>query len=256
MVTFAGFPLARDVKMKYSSPEVFVARITRKELKTDKFALEVEHGLSFFEEHQKEILRYGTVAIAIVAIVLGIRVYRNHQLALREQALARAIQIQETAVGPATPGVATSFPTQQVKDEVALKAFQEVKDKYAGSEEAEIAEYYRASIRADEGNMQEAEKGLLEAAQKGNERYASLAKLSLAQVYFAEGKSDLAQKALRDLAAHPTLFVSADQANMALARGLMTSNPAEARKILDQLKNRQGAVGQVALTLYGELPPQ
>jgi predicted negative regulator of RcsB-dependent stress response len=233
-----------------------VARITRKELKTDKFALEVEHGLSFFEEHQKEILRYGTVAIAIVAIVLGINVYRRHQLALREQALARAIQIQETAVGTATPGAANSFPTQQVKDELALKAFQEVKDKYAGSEEAEIAEYYRASVRADQGNLPEAEKGFLEVAQKGDERYASLAKLSLAQVYFAEGKNDLAQKTLRDLAAHPTLFVSSDQANMALARGIMTSNPAEARKILDPLRNRQGAVGQVALTLYGELPPQ
>lgn len=242
--------------MKIQSPEVFVARITRKELKTDKFALEVEHGLSFFEQHQKEIIRYGTVAIALVAIVLGVITYRRHQAGLREQALARAIQIQETAVGPVTQGAATTFPTQQVKDDLALKAFEEVKDKYPGSDEAEIAEYYRASIRADQGNMAEAEKGFQEVAQKGNERYASLAKLSLAQVYFAEGKNDLAQKTLRDLAAHPTMFVSADEANIALARGLMTSNPAEARKILDQLKNRQGAAGQVALQLYGELPAQ
>ena len=36
-----------------------MARITRKELKTDKFALEVEHTVNFFEEHQKEIIRYG-----------------------------------------------------------------------------------------------------------------------------------------------------------------------------------------------------
>jgi predicted negative regulator of RcsB-dependent stress response len=242
--------------MKVQSPEVFVARITRKELKTDKFALEVEHGLSFFEEHQTEIIRYGTVAIAIVAIVLAIGIYRRHQLALREQALARAIQIQETAVGPAAPGAATTFPTQQVKDDLALKAFEEVKNKYSGSDEAEISEYYRASIHADEGNLAEAEKGFQEVAQKGNERYASLAKLSLAQVYFADGKSDLAEKTLRDLAAHPTMFVSADQANMALAQGLMTSKPAEARKILDQLRNRQGSVGQIAVQLYGELPSQ
>ena len=39
-------------------PEVFVARITRKELKSDKFALEVEHTVTFFEEHQKELIRY------------------------------------------------------------------------------------------------------------------------------------------------------------------------------------------------------
>jgi predicted negative regulator of RcsB-dependent stress response len=233
-----------------------VARITRKELKTDKFALEVEHSLSFFEEHQKEIIRYGTIALAAIAIFFAVTAYRRHQQGVREQALGRAIQIQETAVGTPVPGTSNLFPTQQVKDEAALKAFAEVKSKYSGSDEAEIAEYYSASIRADQGNLAEAEKGFEEVAKNGSARYASLAKLSLAQVYFAEGKADLAEKTLRDLAAHPTMFVSADQANMALARGLMASKPAEARKILETLKNRQGAVGQVALSLYGQLPAQ
>jgi predicted negative regulator of RcsB-dependent stress response len=233
-----------------------VARITRKELKTDKFALEVEHSLSFFEEHQKEIVRYGGIALAIIVVVFGLVTYRRHQQTVRQQALGRAIQIQETSVGPPTPGATSSFPTQQVKDEASIRGFAEVKSKYPGSDEAEIAEYYTGSIRADQGNLAEAEKSFQEVAQKGNDRYASLAKLSLSQVYFAEGKTDLAEKTLRDLAAHPSLFVSADQANMALARGLMASKPAEARKLLDSLKNRQGSVGQVALALYGQLPPQ
>jgi predicted negative regulator of RcsB-dependent stress response len=234
-----------------------VARITRKELKTDKFALEVEHSLSFFEEYQKEIIRYGGVALAVIAIFFAILSYRRHQQTGRELALARAIQVQETAVGPPSANGTNMFPTQQVKDEAALAAFKEVASKYSGSDEAEIAQYYAASIHADQGtNWGEAEKEFQEVARNGNERYASLAKLSLAQVYFAEGKTDLAEKTLRDLAAHPTLFVSADQANIALARGLMSSKPAEARKLLESLKNRQGSVGQVALALYGELPPQ
>ena len=45
-------------------------RVTRKELKTDKFALEVGHTVSLFEEHQKEVIRYG--AIGLVAIALGL----------------------------------------------------------------------------------------------------------------------------------------------------------------------------------------
>jgi predicted negative regulator of RcsB-dependent stress response len=233
-----------------------VARITRKELKSDKFALEVELGLNFFEEHQAEIIRYGGIALALAAIIFGGFSYRRHQQTLREQVLSRAIQIQETSVGPPAQGTSNTFPTQQVKDEAALKAFGEVVSKYSGSDEAEIAQYYMASIHADQGNLPEAEKGFQEVAQKGNARYASLAKLSLGQVYFAEGKPDLAQKTLSDLAAHPTMFVSADQANIALARGLMATKPAEARKLLDTLKNRQGAVGQVALSLYGELPAQ
>lgn len=233
-----------------------MARITRKELKSDKFALEVQHGLTFFEVHQKEILRYGGIALGVIALAFGAGTYRRHQQGIRQEALARAIQIQETPVGPVVPGGASAFPTQQVKDEAALKGFGEVKTKYTGSDEAKIADYYTASIRADQGNMGEAEKGFLEVSQKGNDRYASLAKFSLAQVYFAEGKVDLAEKTLRDLAAHPTLFVSADQANIALARGLMPTKPGDARKILDQLRNRQGATGQVALTLYGQLPSQ
>jgi predicted negative regulator of RcsB-dependent stress response len=232
-----------------------VARITRKELKTDKFALEVEHGLSFFEEHQKEIVRYGGIALALVAVFFAIMTYRRHQQSLREQALARAIQIQETPVGPVVQGAASTFPTQQVKDQAALQGFGVVKSKYPGSDEAEIAEYYSGSILADQGKLADAEKSFQEVAQKGSARYASLAKLSLAQVYFAEGKTDLAEKTLRDLAAHPTLFVSADQANIELASGLMSTKPAEARKLLDSLKNRQGAAGQVALSLYGKLPP-
>ena len=39
-----------------------MSRITRKELKSDKFALEVSHGITLFEQHKKEISRYGTIA--------------------------------------------------------------------------------------------------------------------------------------------------------------------------------------------------
>ena len=234
-----------------------MARITRKELKTDKFALEVEHGLTFFEEHQKEIIRYGGIAVALVVIVLGFIYYQRHERGIREQALGRAIQIQETGVGPATPGAPSpTFPTQQVKDEIASKAFMEVKSKYPGSSEGEIAEYYLGSIRADQGNMAEAEKSLQEVAQKGDEKYASLAKLSLGQVYFSQGKADQGEKTLRDLIAHPTIFVSKEAAAIALAREFMTVKPAEARKLLDPLRTVPGSVSQVALTLYGQLPQQ
>ncbi|PWT99774.1 MAG: hypothetical protein C5B51_26510 [Terriglobia bacterium] len=240
----------------FHSPEVFVARITRKELKTDKFALEVEHGLTFFEQHQKEITRYGGIVLVVAAVVFGIRLYLGHQHTVRETALAKAILVQETGVGPAVQGASATFPTQQVKEEAAVKAFSDVKKSYAGHDEGEIAEYYLGAIRADQGNLGEAEKSFQEVAQKGDEKYASLAKLSLGQVYFAEGKPDQAEKILRELIAHPTIFVSAEQAQIALARGLLPSKPAESRKILDGLRNRPGTVGQVALTLYSELPPQ
>ena len=56
--------------------------------------------------------------------------------------------------------------------------------------------------------------------------------------------------------AHPTLFVSKEEAAITLARFLLHKNPAEARKLLDPLRTQQGVVGQTAISMYAELPPQ
>ena len=48
-----------------------MSRITRKELKSDKFALEVEHGISFFEHHKSEAAKYGAIALGVVVLIIG-----------------------------------------------------------------------------------------------------------------------------------------------------------------------------------------
>jgi hypothetical protein len=234
-----------------------VARITRKELKTDKFALEVEHTVTFFEEHQKLIIRYGAIALALIALIVGYSMYARRQHSKRQEVLFRAIQIQEAPVGPPTPGqVARAFPTQEVKDDTALKAFSEVQALYPGTMEGEIATYYLGAIKADQGKLAEAEKNFKEVADKADEKYASLAKLSLAAIYFSDGRTDQGEAVLRDLMAHPTSFVSKEQATITLARYLSPKKPAEARKLLDPLRAQPGAVGQAAISAYAELPNQ
>jgi predicted negative regulator of RcsB-dependent stress response len=232
-----------------------VARITRKELKSDKFALEVGQTVTFFEEHQKEIARYAVVAATVGLLVIGYGYYQRREHGIRQQALTKAVEVQEAPVGPSASG-GLSFPTQEAKDREALRVFTDLRNKYSGTDEGEIAEYYVGAVKADQGKLAEAEKSFLEVARKGDEKYASLAKLSLAQVYFAEGRSDAAESTLRELIARPTMFVSKEQATVTLARCLMLKKPAEARKLLDPLRNVPGAVGQVALQVYGEIPPQ
>jgi len=233
-----------------------VARITRKELKSDKFALEVEHTVTFFEEHQQEIVKYGAIALGVIVLIIGYTIYSRHQHSVRQEALARAIQVQEAPVGPPSPGQNINFPTQDAKEQAALQAFTDVQSKYGSSSEGEIATYYLGSIKADQGKLPEAERAFKEAADKGDAKYASLAKLALAQIYFADGRDSQGESMLRDLMAHPTIFVSKDQAAITLARYLILKKPAEARKLLEPLRAQVGPVGQVALTLYGELPPQ
>ena len=232
-----------------------MSRITRKELKTDKFALEVEHGLTFFEEHKAEVGKYAGIAAAVIVLILGFTIYQRREHGVREQALAAAIRIQEAPVGISGNG-GMAFPSQEAKDQESIRVFSDLQAKYSGSAEGEIAQYYLGSIKADQGKLAEAEKLYQEVSQKGDEKYASLGKFALAQIYFSDGRADQGEKILRDLIANPTVFVSSDQATISLARSIGQKKPAEARKLLEPLRNKQGSVGQVALSLLGELPPQ
>jgi predicted negative regulator of RcsB-dependent stress response len=155
-----------------------------------------------------------------------------------------------------SPTGGLAFSTQEAKDQESVRVFTDLQSKYSGSAEGEIAQYYLASIKADQGRLAEAEKLFQQVAEKGDAKYASLARLSLAQIYFSDGRADQGEKTLRDMMARPTIFVSKEQAAITLARYLMPLKPAEARKLLDPLKNQVGTVGELALTLYGELPPQ
>ena len=140
-------------------------------------------------------------------------------------------------MGRSRPGqTQATFPTQEAKDEVALKTFGDLQSKYPGSDEGEIAGYYLGAIKADQGKLAEAEKNFKEVADKGNAKYASLAKVRLAQIYFADGRADQGESTLRDLMANPTIYVSKEQATITLARGDRSKKPAEARKLLDPLR--------------------
>jgi predicted negative regulator of RcsB-dependent stress response len=233
-----------------------VSRITRKELKSDKFALEVEHSVTFLDEHRQAILRYGGILLVLVLLWFGYSWYAKRKHAERQDALAKAIQVQEAPVGPQTPGQNLNFPTQDAKEQAALQAFGLVQSQYSGSDEGMIAEYYVGSIKADQGKIAEAEKSFTLVKDKADDKYASLAKLSLAQIYFSDGRAAQGEAVLRDLIVNPTAFVSKDQATLVLARFLSQSKPAEARKLLEPLRAQQGPVGQVAVSLYSELPAQ
>ena len=231
-------------------------RITRKELKTDKFALEVEQTVDYVSEHRRQLMQYGSIAAVVVAITVGGYFYMRHQRTERAQLLAQAITIQEAPVGASNAGALFTFPTEDAKRAAATKAFSEIAAKYSGTSDAAVAEYYIAASAADQGKLADAEKLFKEAAEQGDKNYASLARLSLAQVLFAAGRPAEAEKILRDLMAHPTVFVSKDQAIVALARGIAPTRPDEARKMLEPLRTQNGVVSQVAITAVGELQVQ
>ena len=231
-----------------------MARITRKELKTDKFALEIEHTVTFFEEHRKAIVRYGAIVAAVVLVGFAVYFWRSQQHAAREEALTQAIMVQEAPAGGQSANYPISFPDQAAKDKEAIRQFSDIAAKYSGTTEGYVAEYYLGAIMADQGKTADAEKRYKAVADKAGKDYASLANLSLAQIYFADGRASQGEQLLRSLIAHPTMFVSKDQATLALASHLVRTNPAEARKLIDPLRtSRSSAVSQVAIQIASDL---
>lgn len=232
-------------------------RITRKELKTDSFAFELGQTVSFFEERRQEIARYGGMVAAVAVLIAGYMLYQSHQHQARELDLAKAIAVQEAPVGGQNGNGSLTFPTEEAKNAAASKAFGDLAKQFAGTAEGEIAQYYLASMDADRGNMPAAEKSFQEVSQKANAEYASLAKLSLAQIYFSDGRNTQAEEVLRDLMAHPTIMVSKDQATLSLTAYLIHKDPAQARKLLEPLRiSPVDAVRNVAVEQITELPLQ
>jgi predicted negative regulator of RcsB-dependent stress response len=234
-----------------------VDRITRSKLKTDRFAVEVEHSVEFVSEHKKQVIQYGAIALAVVLLGTGGWYYRNMKHDERQHELAQAMDVMQAPVTPvAVPGGGLYYPTEAAKQAAADKTFKGIIEKYPGSEEATVASSYLGAVSMDQNKIADAEKYFQSVADSSDKNYASMGKLSLAQVYLTANRPADAEKLLRSLYENPTTFVSKEQAAIALARALSGTKPAEARKLLDPLRTQRPAISQVAITLIAKLPPQ
>ena len=135
-----------------------MAKLTRKELKSDRFQLEVQHGVTFVAHHQRQLIRWGGVAAAVLIVGFGIYFYTSHEATVRGEALHQALLINNAPVGAPANEYQIGFPTQAEHDKAAEKAFKDLAAKYPGTQEALIAEYYLGISAADQGNSADAEK--------------------------------------------------------------------------------------------------
>jgi predicted negative regulator of RcsB-dependent stress response len=231
-----------------------VDKLTRKELKSDKFALEVQHSVEFVSEHRRQMIQWAVPAAAVVLIVIGIFWYRNYQHTARQEALHAAMLIQNSTVGPSQSEYVVSFPTAPARATAVVKSWRDLATKYPGTEEGDIAEFFLGTNAADVGNLPEAAKHFEAAIDSGSGPYASEAKLALGQVYAAQGKVNEGAKLIQSLIDHPTVMVSKDAAVLALADLLKTSDCARARKLVEPLRtSTRSAVSKAAITLDSSL---
>ena len=230
-------------------------RRTRKDLKTDKFAQEVGHTVEFLSEHRGQTLRYTLIGLAVVVIGIGIYAYNRHQAGLRADAFTNVMRINEAIVSPTPNPPNLTFPTQEEKDKAKLQALLDLAAKYHGSQEGAMAQFFLAGIQLEKDKLDEAEKIYKDVMDSAPSPYASVAKLSLAQIYAGQGRTAEAEKLLRELMSSPTIFVSKEQAALTLAGMLSKTNPADAKKLVDPLRqSTRPTISRAAITASADIP--
>jgi lipopolysaccharide biosynthesis regulator YciM len=230
-------------------------RVHRRELKHDKFVEQVGHSVEYASEHRQQLVRWASIAVGALVLIVGVYFFVNRQASVRQDELRDAIRLQQANVGAEQNAYVMNFPTQADKDKAVEKSFADLANKYGGKKEGDIARFYLGAMYSDKGNVAEAEKQWKQLADSGEADYASQAKFSLAQLYDAEGRQPDAEKLLRQLIDHPTILVSKEQAQIALGRILARTKPDEARKLLEPLRTERAAVSRVAINALSDISP-
>jgi predicted negative regulator of RcsB-dependent stress response len=229
------------------------AQFSRQDLKTDRFKVEVEHTVDYFALHRSQVVKIVAGVLALAVIAGGIYLWRDRQAGIREQKLGEALLLQDAPVGPLAPPFGPSFPTEQAKQEAVTRAFQTLANDYPGTHQGSLAQFYLGSADLKASKLDDARKHFQTLADSSDKEYGSLAKLSLAQIAYAQNRPADGEKLLRDLIANPTELVSEDQAKLLLATYLGKTNPAQARALLQPLLTKSGAVAQEANTAFAAL---
>jgi predicted negative regulator of RcsB-dependent stress response len=233
-----------------------VDRQLKKVVKNDEFKQQVWHGIDFLAEHPAEIKKYGAIALAVLIVAGGAYFFIRHQADVREEALAQALKIDDATVGPNVQKTNLHFETQQEKDQASEKAFREVATKYHGTQEGAIASLNLGQAAVDKGDLSGGEKYLKDVVDSAPAAYSSQAALALAQLYVIEGKTADAEKVLNNLIKNPTITVSKEEAQLALAKAIAKTDPDRARKILEGLRTERAAISKAAMSALGELAGQ
>ena len=227
----------------------------RTQIKHDRFVEEVGHTVDYLKGHQSQVRKYGTIGVAALVGVIAIYGFMSWRKSTRQEDLRQASIIQDAFVGEtAPPGGGLFFKTQTEKENAGLKAYTETAATHDGSKEGQLARFYASTILCDQGKVAECEAGFKQAADGSDHDVASMAKLSLIEIYQSQGKLTEAEVLARQLLAKPSVVVSKEQAQIALARTLARSKPQEARILLESLQALdRPAVTRAAVSVLGEM---
>ncbi len=232
--------------------------MTRQELKDsvqhDQFTDTVSNVVNYTFADRQRLIRWAIIAGAVLLLVGAAIWFSSYRRSVRQEDLESAFAVLNAPVG-ASDTSGKSFPISEAKTKASMKALADVVSKDGGTREGLIAQYYLGALKAQNGDPKGAESDLSAVANASSE-CAPLAKIALAQLYTGQNRSADAQKLLREVVNNPTDLVSRAQAQVLLAQSLQSSNPQEAKKIVQSLRtpNQSPAVTRALEQISSQTP--
>lgn len=225
---------------------------TKQALKHDQFIDTTQHGLEWASENRNTVIIASSILIALIIIVVGSFVIYNNRSEAASVAFGAAMQEYQVPLAEpgqqVPPGVKT-YSSAAERAKAANQLFIAAADKYSMMPDGKTARYFAGLTAIEAGNNSAAESSLKEVAGGWNSELASLAKLSLANLYRQTGRDSQAIDLYNELTAKPTTSVPAGLAQLQLAEMYESQGKSEdAKKIYAKLKDKdaKSAVGLLA----------
>jgi hypothetical protein len=227
-----------------------VQSYTRHQLKEDKFQEVTRGALAQAQAHRQMLVSAAIFVIVVVVIAGGYFFWHSGQNDKASAAMGQAMNVYSaplrTANAPVEPGQLT-FDSAQQRAKEAEKKFRDVAQRYSHTDAGKDAAYMAAVTALEAEDYPVAESRFKVLADSGNKDLSSLAKMGLASIYEATNRDNDAIKIYTELSNKPTESVSRERAQFALASLYETKDPAQAKKIYDQLAtDKSPAIAQIA----------
>lgn len=233
-------------------------RYTRQQLKQDRFVEGASDAMHWTVEHRQKLIAGGIALVVIVVILFGGLWYYRHNETKAADELGQALLIYQAPLRPASmppDPQQISFTSVQERAKAASDEFNRIASEYGSTRSGKYAKYFAGLCAIDLGNDKVAEEQLKYTAGVRDNEIASLSKLALAALYRDTNRDADAIKTYKELIDHPTRSVPKVTAQLQLAEMYATRQPAEAKKLYEQIakENAQSAAGELASSKLQEL---
>jgi predicted negative regulator of RcsB-dependent stress response len=223
---------------------------TRHALKQDKFAQAAASSADWLSGHRAGVVRWASIAAVVAALAVGVAIVWNMRSSAAENALGKAVDLYDTPLAqPGAPAEEGVYSTAAARAKEANREFVAIAHDYGWLPQGAKARYFAGVTYIELGQNGDAETELNAASGSWNRNLANLAKLALAGLYHQTNRDSQAISLYNELAAKPSVTVSAGVAQLALADLYVDEGKQDqARTLWAKVRDadKDGAAGQIA----------